>query len=113
MTKRDFYTAIVNGESNEDIVKYAQELLTKLDSTNVANRTKRAEKSATANDPIKASIVDYLKSHNEPVVASEVGKALDITTSKASALLRQIEGLVVTEVKSGKGKVKGYALPEA
>ena len=45
--------------------------------------------------------------------ASEVGARFEISTNKASALLRQleVEGKVISsEVKSGKSKVKGYEI---
>jgi DNA-binding transcriptional regulator GbsR (MarR family) len=48
---------------------------------------------------------------NEPMTASEVAEKVGVSTQKASALLRQIGGLEVTELKvKGKGKVKGYAI---
>ncbi len=110
MTKRDFYTAIIKSDLADELKAQAQEYLTHLDDTNGKNRTKRAEKSASANEPVKANIVRVLTENGKVMTASEVAAACEISTSKASALLRQIEGLVVTEVKGKSGKVKGYSI---
>ena len=108
MTKREMFEAIVNGNVTEEVVAMAQSELVKMDERN-EKRKNSPSKTAIANEPIKAQIVEVLTT--EPLTASDVANAVGISTQKASALLRQIEGLTVTEVKvKGKGKVKGYAL---
>ena len=108
MTKREMFEAIINGNINEEIIEMAKNEIVKMDERN-AKRKNTPSKTAVANEPIKAQIVEVLT--NEPMTASEVAEKVEISTQKASALLRQIEGLTVTEVKvKGKGKVKGYAL---
>ena len=108
MTRREMFEAIVNGNVTEEIVAMAQSELVKMDERN-EKRKNSPSKTAIANEPIKAQIVEVLTT--EPLTASDVANAVGISTQKASALLRQIEGLTVTEVKvKGKGKVKGYAL---
>ena len=108
MTRREMFEAIVNGNVTEEVVAMAQSELVKMDERN-EKRKNSPSKTAIANEPIKAQIVEILT--HEPLTASEVANAVGISTQKASALLRQIEGLTVTEVKvKGKGKVKGYAL---
>jgi DNA-binding transcriptional regulator GbsR (MarR family) len=43
--------------------------------------------------------------------ASEIADALGISTPKASALAKKVEGVVITDVKvKGKGVQKGYSL---
>ena len=102
------FEAIVNGNVTEEVVAMAQSELVKMDERN-EKRKNSPSKTAIANEPIKAQIVEVLTT--EPLTASDVANAVGISTQKASALLRQIEGLTVTEVKvKGKGKVKGYAL---
>ena len=106
MTKREMFEAIVNGQVTAEIVEMAKAEIVKMDERN-AKRRETPSKSAVANEPIKAEIVKVLT--NEPMTASAVAEQVGISTQKASALLRQIEGLEVTEVKvKGKGKVKGY-----
>ena len=110
MTQREFFTAIVNSDVNDELKTFATESIAKLDERN-AKRASKPSKTSVANEPIKAKILEVLTT--EPKVASEVAELVGISTQKASALLRQIEGLNVTEVKVPKrGKMKGYALAE-
>ena len=110
MTNREFYTAIVNGTINDEVIAHASNAIAKLDERN-AKRASKPSKTSLANEPIKAKILEVLT--HEPKVASEVAELVGISTQKASALLRQIEGLEVSEVKvPKKGKMKGYALAE-
>lgn len=108
MTKREMFEAIVNGNVTDEVVEMARVEIEKLDARN-AKRRNTPSKTAVANEPIKAKITEVLT--NEPQTASEIATKVEISVNKASALLRQIDGLTVTEVKvKGKGKVKGYAL---
>ena len=108
MTQREFYNAVITSVENEELVTFATEQIAKLDARN-AKRKGAESKKAKENAPIKEAILGVLT--HEPMTASEVAEKVEISTQKASALLRQIDGLTVTEVKvKGKGKVKGYAL---
>lgn len=108
MTRREMFEAIVNGNITDEVVTMAKNEIVKMDERNTKRRN-TASKRAKENEPIKAQILEVLT--DTPMVASAVADAVGITTQKASALLRQIDGLTVTEVKvKGKGKVKGYAL---
>ena len=110
MTNRDFYNAVINANINEEMSSFATEAIAKLDERN-AKRASKPSKKSLENEPIKAKILEVLST--EPKVASEVAELVGISTQKASALLRQIEGLEVSEVKVPKrGKMKGYALAE-
>ena len=108
MTKREMYEAIINGNVNEEVIEMAKSEIIKMDEKN-AKRKNTPSKVAIANEPIKAKIKEVLT--HEPQSASEVAEKVEISVQKASALLRQIDGLAVSEIKvKGKGKVKGYAL---
>lgn len=108
MTKREMYEAIVNGNVTDEVVEMAKNEIVKMDERN-ARRKNQPSKKALENEPIKAKIVEILS--DEPMTASDVAEKVEISVQKASALLRQIDGLNVTEIKvKGKGKVKGYAL---
>lgn len=108
MTKREMYEAIINGNVNEEVIEMAKSEIIKMDEKN-AKRKNTPSKVAIANEPIKAKIKEILT--HEPQSASEVAEKVEISVQKASALLRQIDGLAVSEIKvKGKGKVKGYAL---
>jgi hypothetical protein len=108
MTKREFLEMVIAESANEEITGFAHAEIEKMNARN-AKRSATPSKTAVANEPIKARIVEVLTS--EPKTASEIAKAVEVSTQKCSALLRQIDGLTVTEVKvKGKGKVKGYSL---
>lgn len=108
MTKREMFEMIVNGNVNEEVVEMAKNELVKMDERN-ARRKNSPSKKSIENEPIKAKILEVLT--DEPMTASEVAEKVEISVQKASALLRQIDGLNVTEVKiKGKGKVKGYSV---
>ena len=110
MTNREMLTAIVNGEVTEDVVAKAKEEIAKLDARNASRKSKPSKKSLE-NAPIIESIKGLLT--EEPMWASEIGEALGISTSKASALAKQVKGVIVTDVKvKGKGTQKGYSLAQ-
>jgi hypothetical protein len=108
MTKREFFVAVIDAVEDAELKLFAEKEIAKMDERN-AKRKASPSKKALENEPIKNAIVGVLGS--EPMTASEVAEKVEISTQKASALLRQIDGLTVTEIKvKGKGKVKGYAL---
>lgn len=110
MTKREFYTAVIAKVEDAELKLFAEQEIEKMDARN-AKRAHTPSKTAIANEPIKKAIVDLLRAYDEPITASEVAEKVGITVQKASALLRQIEGIEVSEIKvKGKGKVKGYAV---
>lgn len=114
MTNRDFFSAIATNDAlTAEIREFAENAIAKLDERN-AKRSSTPSKTAIANEPIKAAILEYLENHDGFVIASEIADALEITTSKVSALCRQLieAGSVKSEdVKVPKrGKVKGYTL---
>ena len=107
MTRREFLETVKNGTINEEVIAKAEELIVKMDAEN-EKRKNRVSKKALENEPVKEAIKGVLG--DEPKTATEIGTEVGISTQKASALLRQIEGLTVVEVKTKKGKVKGYSL---
>jgi len=118
MTMRKYHEAVMAiPNAPADVVAKAQSELAKMDAAN-AKRQSKPSKTAVANAPIKESIVALLKEKGA-MVASAIGVALtngevEVSTSKASALCRQLvedNVLTVTEVKvKGKGTVKQYAI---
>ena len=107
MTKREFLNEVIATVEREDLVEFATVELEKMDARNAARKDKPSKKSLE-NAPIIEAIKGVLT--DEPQTASDIAGKVEISTQKASALLRQIEGLTVTEVKTKKGKVKGYSL---
>lgn len=116
MTQREFFAGIVEGATiTAEQAIFATEAITKLDKRN-EKRAATPSKTAIANEPIKAKIVEFLEGR-ELTPANIIAEGVEITTQKASALCRQLVEagtLVVADIKVvKKGKVKGYALAPA
>lgn len=116
MTRREVYNAVLNGNTSEEVLNWFRTELSKMDIANEKRKTQPSKKEQE-NQPIKNGIFALLCERG-PMVASAIGDAMGISTSKASALCRQMvdEGqLSVAEVKSAKkggGKVKQYTAIE-
>lgn len=108
MTNRDFFNAVITANVNDELTAFAKAEIAKLDARNDKRRN-TLTKEQKENEVIKESILGVL---NGVTTAAEVGKTLEISTQKASALLGQLafdEKVIVTEVKiKGKGTVRGY-----
>lgn len=115
MTKREFYTAIMNGEIDEQVKLFASEELEKMDAANEKRRNTLSKK-AQENLPLLQQITDEILTE-EPKTATDVAAVLEVSVQKASGLLRRLveEGKAVkVDVKikgKGKGTQKGYTLP--
>lgn len=106
MTNREFYTAIVNSDLSDELKAFATEAIEKLDARN-AKRANTLSKTQKDNLPLIEKIASLLTS--EPKLASELAKEMEISTQKASALVKKVEGVSVCDVKvKGKGTQKGY-----
>ena len=112
MTNREFYTAIINGTINEEVISHASEAIAKLDERN-AKRASKPSKKSIENEPIKESIANLLVDGNARL-ASEIASSLELSVSKVSALCRQMvtDGVLhVEDVKvKGKGTQKSYSI---
>lgn len=115
MTKREFYTAIMNGEIDEQVKLFASEELEKMDAANEKRRNTLSKK-AQENLPLLQQITDEILTE-EPKTATDVAAVLEVSVQKASGLLRRLveEGKAVkVDVKiKGKGTQKGYLKVEA
>ena len=113
MTNREFYIASANGTMNDEVKAFAKEAIRKMVERNV-KRNSKPSKTSIENAPIKGSIMEFISNRNEFCIASAIAEVLEISTSKASALCRQLVAdgkLVEKEVKIPKrGKRKAYGL---
>ena len=111
MTNREFFNKVIANEIDNEVGEMAQSLLAKLDEKN-AKRKNTETKEQKENKVLMAKICDLLA--NGGMVASDIGKALEVSTQKASALCTLLvkAGTVnVADVKvKGKGTVKCYSL---
>ena len=108
MTRREFFEAVMAVEGIEvELHDFAASEIEKMDARN-AKRSSTPSKRSLANEPIKEEIVKVLT--HDAQSASEIAEKVGISTQKSSSLLRQIDGLSVSELKVKGRKVKGYAL---
>ena len=111
MTYREMLEKVIANDINDEVIEKATERLEKLDAEN-EKRKNRVSKKAAENEPIKAAILGVLGA--EPKTASVIGGEVEISTQKASALLRQLVeagSVAKTDIKvTGKGTQKGYTL---
>lgn len=114
MTNREFFNSIITNTITDETIETARTLLAKLDDRN-AKRAAKPSKTALANEPIKASIVAYVRD-NAKAVASVIATACGISTQKASSLCGQLVAdkvLTVEPIKvKGKGSVNGYSVAD-
>lgn len=116
MTNREFYAAIAASTNlSAELVEFATAAIAKMDATN-EKRKNTPSKTAIANQPLLDHIADEVLTV-EPKTASDVAAVLEISTQKASSLLRHLvaEGKAVKgEAKvAGKGKQCVYSVPDA
>ena len=114
MTKREFLTAVSNGEMTDELKDFATAEIEKMDNS-AAARAAKPSKAQLENAPLADRIVNEILG-TEPKTATEVAEVLEVNVQKASALLRMTvaQGRAVqTEVKlPKKGTVKAYTLAE-
>lgn len=80
MTNREFYTAISNGEMNDELMAKATELIEKMDEANEKRAKKVLEKKQAAEDekaPIREALLDAMG--DEGMTASQLIEAAGLT----------------------------------
>lgn len=115
MTKREFLEAIVGlgaeGKIESELGAFAEEEIVKMDEA-LAKRREKTSAKAAENAPLMDKIYEDILKEDEPITATTVGELMEISTQKASALLRKMvdEGRATSEdVKiPKKGTQKGY-----
>ena len=115
MTNREFYTAIINGTINEEVILHAQTEIANLDRKNEKRRN-TLSKEQVANEELKGLLLDLIGGR-KGVTASVLATEANLSTQKVSALCRQMveSGLLTaSDIKvKGKGAVKGYTAVES
>lgn len=80
MTNREFYTAISNGEMNDELMAKATELIEKMDEANAKRAQKVLEKKQAAEDekaPIREALLNAMG--DEGMTASQLIEAAGLT----------------------------------
>lgn len=108
MTNREFFNAIINSEVSADLKAHAENEIAKLDARN-AKRASTPSKTQVANAPLIEAVKAHLANATEPLCSAEIAEALEMTSNKVAALLKNIE-VEVSEKHYNKRKVKAYAL---
>lgn len=80
MTNREFYTAVSNGEMNDELMAKATELIEKMDEANAKRAKKVLEKKQAAEDekaPIREALLNAMG--DEGMTASQLIEAAGLT----------------------------------
>ena len=113
MTTKNFYNAIASNESlSAELREFAANAIVKMDKESASRNSKAAEKRAAENAPFVEAVTNLLKSNCKVWTAAEVKDAIEgiESTSKATAILKMVEGIKVSEVAVNRRIVKGYSL---
>ena len=107
---KELLTAVVEGTVvTAEMQEKAQAELAKMTAEAERRAQKAAEKGTSEDAPLLAQAAELLSDHVVRT-AKDIGVALDVSTPKATALMRKLEGVKVTEVTVDKRVVKGYSL---
>lgn len=118
MTNREFYTAISNGEMNDELMAKAVELLEKMNEANAKRAQKVLEKKQAAEDekaPIREALLNAMG--DEGMTASQLIEAAGLTdevkVASIPSLLKPfvLDGTVEkvdVKVEGKKGPQRGY-----
>ena len=110
MTMKELLSNVTEGTVvTAEMAEKAQAELAKMAQEASKRNQKAAEKRSAENAPLIEAVKTLLSDH-EVRTASQIGKALEISTSKATALTQKIEGVNVSDVVVDKRIVKGYSL---
>ena len=118
MTNREFYTAVSNGEMNDELMAKAAELLEKMDEANAKRAKKVLEKKQAAEDekaPIREALLNVMG--DEGMTAAQLIEAAGLTdevkVASVPSLLKPfvVDGIVEkvdVKVESKKSPQRGY-----
>ena len=101
MTTREFLTAVINSDSTA--IAEAQKRLNEMDAKTASNKAKRDADNAPVVAAVKEILADG-KTHT----ASDIAARANITTPKATAIVKKINGIKVDSVTVNKRVVNGY-----
>ena len=119
MTKREFYTNVIEGTINEEMIADAQKYIEALDTTNAKRREKMVEKNAekeAAKAPIREALVACVTDEAKTATTLIAEAGLDVKPQAIPSLLKpfvEAGDIVKTTVKvKGKGAHVGYVRAE-
>ena len=111
MTKREFLTKVIEVVADEEMKTFAEEEIRKLDEA-LEKRKEKTSLKAAENAPLLDKIYEDILKEDEPVTSTVVGEIMEVSTQKASFLLRKLveqERAKSEDIKvAKKGTQKGY-----
>ena len=112
MNMNDFLNAVANGVTNSEIVDFAKSELTKRANANAKAATKRNDKWYEENGQLLRAVEVVLRSADHPLTCAEIVAKVDgiDNPSKATAIVKRIEGIKVSDSVTDKRIVKAYSL---
>jgi predicted transcriptional regulator len=110
MTNKTFFETIINANLSEEVTAKAEAMLAQLTKERESAKSRVNSKRAEANRPIVESILAFL-GDGQAKLTSEIAKACEVSTSKASSLLVSLENQNL--VMSSDVKVKGQGVRKA
>lgn len=88
MTQREFFEAVANNTANNtEVREMAMACIEKLNARNLNRKPTAKQKE---NEALKVAILEYLADDGRSHPASKIASEMEVSTSKASALLRQL-----------------------
>lgn len=110
MTKTEMFTKIMTLVDDVEVKDFCESEIAKIKASNDRKKSATSEKRKAENEPIIKAITDFLKGRDF-TLASEIHEATGFSTQKIGALVKQIDGIEITEVKVPKvGIRKAYKL---
>lgn len=112
MTMKELLTALTEGTTvTAEMAEKAQAELTKMAAEAATRAAKAKEKKASEDAPLVDSVKALLADH-QVRTASQIRDAVDgiDSTSKATAICKRIDGIIISDVVVDKRIVKGYSL---
>lgn len=108
----EFLSTIANGTINDEAINFAKAELDKRATANANAAVKRNDKWYAENGALLEAVHNLLVSATHAVTAAEIVASIDgiDSTSKATAVVKRIEGVRVVDVQVDKRIVKGYTL---
>lgn len=110
MTMREFFTAITSNEITDAVIEKATAELEKLDARN-EKRASKPSKTAKANGPLITRLEEYLEG-KEPMIASDIAAALEMTPNKVASLAKASEKIKTTKTRHKGREVNQYSIVE-
>ena len=108
MTMRELLNAVIANDITADVIEKATAELEKLDARN-EKRASKPSKTAEANVPLIAKLEEYLDG-KEPMIASDIAVALEMTPNKVASLAKASEKIQTTKTRHKGREVNQYSL---